>query len=77
MTVKIKRKRNIFSGKMLNYKLWINGEFSGKIAYGQEQNVSLSEENSVLQIKQLTGKSNELEVNDGDYIEISHTPWLP
>lgn len=76
MKLIIRRNSNILSGAMIKSKVWINGEFSGKIAHGEEQELSLSKNNSVVQVKQFSGKSNKLVVSDGDAVEISHTPWL-
>ncbi|GAB2497739.1 hypothetical protein GCM10008929_18260 [Alkalibacterium psychrotolerans] len=75
MKIKVRRKSNILSGALIKNKLYINGEFYGKIAHEEERELSIPENNSELQVKQFSGKSNKLVVSDGDSVEIRHTPW--
>ncbi|MCC5890699.1 MAG: hypothetical protein JJU01_09010 [Alkalibacterium sp.] len=75
MKIRIKRNSNILSGALLKNKIWINGEFSGKIAHDEEKELSLPANNSEVQVKQFSGKSNTIVVSDGDWVEIRHTPW--
>lgn len=64
------------AGSLLKFKIWLNNEPVTKIALGEEKEITLPEENSEIQIKQLSGKSNKLTVNDGDHVEISNGPGL-
>lgn len=72
MNITVKRKAESYGG-MMKLKMHINGEYSGKIAAGEEKAFTLPAENATLQVKQLNGKSNKLTVNDGDSIVISNS----
>ncbi|GEN50190.1 hypothetical protein [Alkalibacterium pelagium] len=71
--ITIKRKRDIVSGAALKYKVWIDGEVATKLSYGEVQTLSLPKGTGTVQVTNLNGKSNSLDVQDGDSIEISHS----
>lgn len=75
MAITVKRSPEVI-GALLKFKVRVNNESIIKIALGEEKKVILPKENSVFQIKQLSGKSNSLLVNDGDHVEISNGPGL-
>ncbi|WP_423190191.1 hypothetical protein ACO1PF_04775 [Alkalibacterium sp. f15] len=78
MTITLTRSPEV-NGSLIKFKVWLNDEPVTKIALGEEKEVLLPKENSVIQIKQLSGKSNTLTVNDGDHVEISNGPgfrWM-
>lgn len=75
MTITLTRSPYV-AGSLLKFKIWLNNEPVTKIALGEEKEITLPEENSEIQIKQLSGKSNILMVKDGDHVEISNGPGL-
>ncbi|GEK91114.1 hypothetical protein [Alkalibacterium kapii] len=75
MTVRLKRSTSTVGG-FIKYKVRVNGEKTAKITQGETKDIELTKENSVIQIKQLNGKSNTLTVNDGDTVEISNGPFV-
>lgn len=76
MKIRIKHSSDIISGSLFKDKLLINNENSVKIAHGEEKEIEIPREDSSLQIKMFTGKSNILKVNKGDLVEIKHSPWI-
>lgn len=76
MKINIERNSSILAGAMIKNKVWVNGELTDKVAHGEEKEMDIPDKNSVLQVKQFSGKSNKLVVSEGDNIEISHAPWL-
>jgi Flp pilus assembly protein TadB len=64
------------AGSLLKFKIWLNNKPVTKIALGEEKTITLPEDNSIIQIKQFSGKSNTLTVNDGDQVEISNGTGL-
>lgn len=76
MKIRIKHSSDIISGSLFKDKLLINNENSVKIAHGEEKEIEIPREDSSLQIKLFTGKSNILKVNKGDLVEIKHSPWI-
>ncbi|WP_423190189.1 hypothetical protein ACO1PF_04760 [Alkalibacterium sp. f15] len=75
MTITLTRSPEV-NGSLIKFKVWLNNEHVTKIALGEEKEVPLPKENSVIQIKQLSGKSNTLTVNDGDHVEICNGTGL-
>jgi hypothetical protein len=71
--ITIKRKKDIVSGAALKYKVWIDGEVATKLSYGEIQTLSLPKGTGRIQISNINGKSNVLEVEDGDSLEIRHS----
>lgn len=59
-------------GSLLKFKIWVNNKPVTKITLGEEKEVNLRKDNSAIQIKQLSGRSNLLLVNHGDHVEISN-----
>lgn len=76
MKINIERNSSILAGAMIKSKVWVNGELADKVAHGEEKEMDIPDKNSVLQVKQFSGKSNKLVVSEGDIVEISHAPWL-
>ena len=75
MTVRLRRSNDTV-GSLLKYKIRVNNELITEIAIDEEQEVTLPKENSEIQIKQFSGKSNTLVVNDGDTVEITNGPFV-
>lgn len=75
MTITLTRSPYV-AGSLLKFKIWLNNKPVTKIAIGEEKTITLPQNNSIVQIKQLSGKSNTLTVNDGDHVEISNGPGL-
>ncbi|SFC62161.1 hypothetical protein SAMN04488102_1149 [Alkalibacterium subtropicum] len=75
MTITLTRSPYV-AGSLPKFKVWLNNEPVTKIAIGEEKTITLPEDYSIVQIKQLSGKSNALTVNDGDHVEISNGPGL-
>ena len=71
--ITIKRKMDIVSGAALKYKVWIDGEVATKLSFGEIQTLSLPRGKGEIQISNINGKSNVLEVEDGDSLEIRHS----
>jgi len=71
--ITIKRKKDIVSGAALKYKVWIDGEVATNLSYGEIQTLSLPKGTGRIQISNINGKSNVLEVEDGDSLEIRHS----
>lgn len=71
--ITIKRKKDIVSGAALKYKVWIDGAVATKLSYGEVQTLPLPKGTGTVQVTNLNGKSNSLDVQDGDSIEISHS----
>lgn len=71
MAITVKRSPEVI-GALMKFKVRVNNESIIKIALGEEKKVILPKENSVIQIKQLSGRSNLLLVNHGDHVEISN-----
>lgn len=76
MNIIIRRNNSILAGAMIKSKVWVNGELAGKVAHGEEKEMTIPDNNTELQVRQFTGKSNKLVVSAGDRVEISDTPWL-
>lgn len=74
MTVKVNARE--IAGSIIKYKVHINNEKVAKIEPGEEKELTLPQEDSVLQIKQILGRSNKLVVNSGDSVEIRPLPIL-
>jgi len=75
MTVRLKRSTDTV-GSLLKFKVTINDEKTLKITQGGNIDITLPKKNSVMQVKQFSGKSNKLTVNDGDVVEISNGPFV-
>lgn len=76
MTIKIRHSTNILSSTFLKDKIIINGTTTVKIKQGEEKYILVNSESTTIQIKQFWGKSNVLEVSEGDSVEIGYAPWL-
>lgn len=76
MTIKIRHSTNILSSTFLRDKILINGTNTVKIKQGEEKHVHVTSGHTTIQIKQFFGKSNVLEVSEGDSVEIGYAPWL-
>lgn len=75
MSVTIKRKTGwIGSGSKL--RLWLDGVETASIYEGREVEVDLPQGKSTLSATQLGVKSNRLQVESGDVIEITSTRWM-
>lgn len=78
MTIIIKRGPEV-AGGVIKLKVWTNNEQVTKVALGEKKDLILPKENSVIQIKQFSGRSKSLIVNDGDQVTISNGPvfrWM-
>ena len=74
MSVKISRKTGwLGSGTRIQVK--INGEKVAKVSEGQSIEVDLPNEKAYLRASQSGVKSNGMEVDNGDHIEIKQTWW--
>lgn len=74
MSVTIKRNTGwLGSGSTIVVKM--NGEKVAKVAHEQQVEVFLSEDSAKLSVSQSGGKSNVVEVNDGETVEITSTKW--
>lgn len=71
MTITLKRSPYV-TGDSLTFKLKVNNEHVVRVALIGEKEVILPKEKSVIQIKQFSGKSNPLPVEDGDLVEIAN-----
>lgn len=72
MAITIKRKTS-WIGTGSTIALYINGKKEGKISNHEETQVNLESQNARLRVSQLGGKSNEIEVADGQTVEITTT----
>ena len=75
MAVKLRRSTDTV-GSFIKFKIRVNDQEIAKIAANEEQEITLPEENAEMRIKQLSGKSNTLVVNDGDTVEITNGPFI-
>jgi len=75
MTIRLTRDTGV-TGALFKLKVKANNIEIGKIAHEEEKTFTLPEKDSVIQIKQLEGKSNKLVVNDGDHIKVTNGPGL-
>lgn len=74
MSVSIKRNTGWFgSGSAIVVK--INGEKVTKVANEQQIEVFFTEDKAELLVPQTSGKSNVVEVSDGETVEITSTRW--
>lgn len=76
MTIKIRHSTVILSGALIRDRILINGTTTMKIKQGEEKHIHVNSESTTIQIKQFFGKSDLLEVNEGDSVEIGYAPWL-
>lgn len=76
MTIKIRHRTAILNGSFLKDKIIINGTTIVKIKQGEEKHVHVTSGHTTIQIKQFWGKSNVLEVSEGDSVDIGYAPWL-
>lgn len=74
MTVKIKRNTG-WLGIATSIKIILNGEKVAKVSENSQVEVILPDEKSYLKIRHSGVKSNEIEVKDGDVIEIKRRRW--
>ncbi|SFC62126.1 hypothetical protein SAMN04488102_1148 [Alkalibacterium subtropicum] len=75
MTIRLTRDTGV-AGALFKLKVKANDTEIGKIAHEEEKTFTLRDKDSVIQIKQLEGKSNKLTVNDGDHIKVTNGPGL-
>lgn len=74
MTVMIKRDTGIF-GTMSNFQVIVNDEKVETIKNGEIIELELDEPKAVIQFSQLGIKTNELQVKDGESIELFTQSW--
>lgn len=74
MTVKIKRNTG-WLGIATSIKIILNGEKVAKVSENSQVEVILPDKKSYLKIRHSGVKSNEIEVKDGDVIEIKRRRW--
>lgn len=74
MTVKIKRNTG-WIGIGTNILIILNGEKVAKVSENSQVEVVLPDEKANLRIRHAGVKSNEIEVKDGDVIEIKRRRW--
>lgn len=72
MSIIIKRKTG-GSGAGSKMSIKVNGEKVKKIAYRQEIELDIQKEPALIEVEQLGVKSNEINVNNGDIVEIKTT----
>ncbi|WP_368645375.1 hypothetical protein AB4027_11040 [Alkalibacterium putridalgicola] len=75
MAVTLKRETEAV-GSSMKFKVWVNGTQIAKIAQKEVKELSVPEQEAVLQIKQFNGKSNKLIVNDGDHVKVTNGSGL-
>lgn len=69
MSITIKRNTN-WLGSGTNCSILLNGKKVAKIARNQKINLDISNEKTQLRVSQFGSKSNEVDVTDGDIVEI-------
>lgn len=74
MAITIKRDTGL-AGSASNIKIMIDGDAVGSVADKKQVEVELPNGKAKLKVKQLGIKSNEIEVEDGDYVEINQSKW--
>lgn len=72
MSVRIKRKTGIL-GMGANISVKVNGEKVTKIAYEEDIELDIKNANALLRVSQFGAHSNQIEVEDGDVIEVKTT----
>ena len=75
MAVKLRRSTDTV-GSFIKFKIRVNDKEVAQIAANEEQVITLPEENAKMQVKQFSGKSNALIVNDGETVEITNGPFV-
>lgn len=74
MSILIKRKTG-WIGMAAGIKLAVNGENITKIRFDQEKSLVIPGKSARLRVKGFGYKSNEIEVKDGDVVEIRTPIW--
>jgi len=74
MTVKIKRNTD-FVGTMAKFKVIVNGEKVGTIGHEEFLEVEIPDDEAVIQLSQMGVRTNEMNVKDGDRLEVSTSNW--
>lgn len=74
MSVEIKRVKQ-YAQSLGRFKVKMNGETIVKIKNGETEYIEIDRDGSVLQVRNGLEKSNKLEVNDGDKVEIKVRFW--
>ncbi len=74
MSVEIRRVKQ-YAQSLGKFKVKLNGEPIVKIKNGETEYIEIDRDGSVLQVKNGLEKSNKLEVNDGDTVEIEVRFW--
>lgn len=74
MNVTIKRKTG-WLGLISRILIKVNGKTIAKIRHSQEVNLNLQNDSAYLKVTQFGSKSNEIEITDGDIVEITSTKW--
>ena len=74
MTITIKRNTG-WQGSGSDIQIKVNGEETASIAENQHLEVELPNDKANLKVSQIGIKSNEIEVKDGDIVEIISTMW--
>lgn len=80
MTITVKRKTG-WLGMGVSLMIKINGEKTAKIGYGEMLEVAIPDKSAQLKVSQSGARSNEIEVRNGDTVEIttsksSYVIWL-
>ncbi|MER2063548.1 MAG: hypothetical protein ABS873_02775 [Alkalibacterium sp.] len=75
MAVKLRRSTDTV-GSFIKFKIRVNDKEVAQIAANDEQVITLPEETAKMQVKQFSGKSNALIVNDGETVEITNGPFV-
>lgn len=74
MSITIKRNTG-WIGMGTNIQIKLNGKKVAKVGENTQIEVELPEDKACLKIKHVGVKSNEIEVKEGDVIEIKQTKW--
>ena len=74
MTVKIKRNTGLV-GSMGTFNVLVNGEKTETLPNTEILELEIPDDEAVIQLSQLGVKTNEMNVKDGDRLEVSTTFW--
>lgn len=74
MKVTLTRPKRYFTGKS-KVKVRLDGAVVAEINGDETVDIELTKQEAVLQLKQLTAKSNKLRVSDGDHIDTEASLW--
>lgn len=74
MSIRLTR-RTGWGGSALRFSVFLDGEKVDKIVEGETKEIELPRERSVLKVTQLGSRSNQLEVKEGQKVEITTKVW--